>query len=121
MEIFLDKMEKHFGKDTFRETKGWMYLKYKEGFYVNSKLGCDGYKFKSIEEFIGYLTMYRSGPAMAGAKISDYDDTKVTLHYSNHKRVEYREGTNSAYGFVTELLRHLLPKGFPLFVLGEIY
>lgn len=65
MKILLDKMEKHFGKQKFSKTKNIMYLKYKNGFYVNNRLEDDGYKFKSIEDLIRYLTRYCSRPVMA--------------------------------------------------------
>ena len=42
MKILLDNMEKHFGKKSFKDTKNKMYLKYKNGFYVNNKLEDDG-------------------------------------------------------------------------------
>lgn len=112
MKILLDKMEKYFGKDKFKETKNEMYLKYKNGFYVNNKLECDNYKFKSIEELIRYLTRYCSRPAMAETRISNYDGVNITFHYNDHKSEQYHEETNSAYEFITKLLRHLLPKGF---------
>lgn len=112
MKILLDKMEKHFGKSKFKDTKNKMYLKYKNGFYVNNKLEDDGYKFKSIEELIRYLTRYCSRPAMAETRIINYDGNNVTFYYSDHTNEEYHEETNSAFEFITKLLRHLLPKYF---------
>ena len=38
MKLLLDKMEKYFKKDRFKETKNQMYLEYKNNFYVNNKL-----------------------------------------------------------------------------------
>lgn len=112
MKILLDKMEKYFGKKRFKETKNKMYLEYKNGFYVNNKLECDGYKFKSIEDLIRYLTRYCSRPAMAETRITKYDGQNITFHYNDHTNEEYHEETNSAFEFITKLLRHLLPKGF---------
>lgn len=112
MKILLDKMENFFGKDTFKETKNKMYLQYKKGFYVHNRLEDDGYKFKSIEELIRYLTRYCSRPAMAESRIIDYNGENVTFNYTDHKNEEYHEETNSAFEFITKLLRHLLPKGF---------
>ena len=112
MKILLDKMEKHFGKDKFKDTKNKMYLKYKNGFYVNNKLEDDGYKFNSIEELIRYLTRYCSRPAMAESRILNYDGNNVTFYYSDHTNKQYHEETNSAFEFITKILRHLLPENF---------
>lgn len=112
MKILLDKMEKYFGKDNFKDTKNKMYLKYKNGFYVNTKLEDDGYKFNSIEELIRYLTRYCSRPAMAESRIINYDGNNVTFCYLDHTNEEYHEETNSAFEFITKLLRHLLPENF---------
>lgn len=112
MKILLDLMEKEFGKNSFRKTKNNMYLKYKNGFYVNNKLEDDGYKFKSIEDLIRYLTRYCARPAMAESRIKKYDGENVTFYYNDHTNDEYHEETNSAYEFITKLLRHLLPENF---------
>lgn len=112
MKILLDLMEKEFGKNSFRKTKNDMYLKYKNGFYVNNKLEDDGYKFKSIEDLIRYLTRYCARPAMAESRIKRYDGENVTFYYNDHTNEEYHEETNSAYEFITKLLRHLLPENF---------
>lgn len=105
-------MEKHFGKQKFAKTKNIMYLKYKNGFYVNNRLEDDGYKFKSIEDLIRYLTRYCSRPAMVETRISNYDDENVTLFYRDHKEEKYHQETVSAFEFITKLLCHLLPTGF---------
>lgn len=112
MKILLDRMQDYFGKERFKETKNEMFLKYKNGFYVNNKLEADGYKFNSIEELIRYLTRYCSRPAMAESRIINYDGENVTFYYSDHTNEEYHEETNSAYEFITKLLRHLLPQNF---------
>lgn len=112
MKILLDRMQDYFGKEKFRDTKNEMYLKYKNGFYVNNKLETDGYKFNSIEELIRYLTRYCSRPAMAESRIINYDGNNVTFYYSDHTNEEYHEETNSAFEFITKLLRHLLPHNF---------
>lgn len=112
MKILLDRMQHYFGKDKFIDTKNEIYLKYKNGFYVNNKLEDDGYKFNSIEELIRYLTRYCSRPAMAEYRIINYDGKKVTFYYSEHTNEEYHEETNSAFEFITKLLRHLLPENF---------
>lgn len=112
MKILLDKMQKYFGKNEFKQTKNKMYLKYPNGFYVNNKLEDDGYKFNSIEELIRYLTRYCSRPAMAESRILNCDGENITFYYSDHTNEEYHEETNSAFEFITKLLRHLLPEGF---------
>ena len=112
MKILLDKMELYFGKDKFKKTKNEMYLKYKNGFYVNNKLEDDGYKFNSLEELIRYLTRYCSRPAMAESRITNYDGQYVTFHYNDHTNNQYHEEVNSAFEFITKLLRHLLPENF---------
>lgn len=112
MKLLLDKMENYFGKDNFKNTKNKMYLKYKNGFYVNNKLEDDGYKFKSIEELICYLTRYCSRPAMSESRIINYDGDNVTFYYSDHTNEEYHEEVNSSFEFITKLLRHLLPEHF---------
>lgn len=112
MKLLLDKMERYFGKDKFKNTKNEMYLKYKNGFYVNNKLEDDGYKFNSIEKLIRYLTRYCSRPAMAESRIINYDGKNVTFYYSDHTNEEYREEVNSAFEFITKLLRHLLSENF---------
>ena len=112
MRILLDRMQAYFGKENFKDTKNEMYQKYKNGFYVNNKLEDDGYKFNSIEELIRYLTRYCSRPAMAESRIINYDGKNVTFYYSDHKNEEYHEETNSAFEFMTKLLRHLLPENF---------
>ena len=112
MKILLDKMEKYFGKKKFRDTKNKMYLTYKNGFYINNKLEDDGYKFSSIEELIRYLTRYCARPAMAESRILNYDGNNITFCYSDHTNEEYHEEINSAFEFITKLLRHLLPENF---------
>ncbi len=112
MKILLDKMENHFGKQKFSKTKNIMYLKYKNGFYVNNRLEDDGYKFKSIEDLIRYLTRYCSRPAMAETRIINYDGENVTFFYRDHKEEKYHEQTVSVFEFITKLLCHLLPTGF---------
>lgn len=112
MKILLDKMEKYFGKKQFRDTKNRMYLKYKNGFYVNNKLEDDGYKFKSIEDLIRYVTRYCSRPVIAESRILNYDGENVTWYYSDHKHEQYHEITESADSFITKILRHLLPSNF---------
>ena len=112
MKLLLDKMENYFGKDKFAKTKNIMYLKYKNGFYVNNKLEDDGYTFNSIEQLIRYLTRYCSRPAMAETRIIDYDGENVTFFYRDHKEDQYHEEKISAFAFITRLLRHLLPTEF---------
>lgn len=112
MKLLLDKMENYFGKDNFKRIKNEMFLKYKNGFYVNNKLEDDGYKFNSIEELIRYLTRYCSRPAMAESRIIKYDGNNVTFYYSDHTNEEYHEETNSSFEFITKLLKHLLPEHF---------
>ena len=112
MKILLDKMELYFGKNKFKKTKNEMYFKYKNGFYVNNKLEDDGYKFNSLEELIRYLTRYCSRPAMAESRITNYDGQYVTFHYNDHTNNLFHEEVNSAFEFITKLLRHLLPENF---------
>jgi len=112
MKILLDKMEKHFGKKLFRTTKNKMYLNYPNGFYVNNKLEDDGYKFKSIKDLITYVTRYCSRPVIAESRIINYDGTNVTWFYSDHKHDKYHEVKESAFSFITKILRHLLPSNF---------
>lgn len=112
MKILLDKMEKHFGKKRFRDIKNKMYLKYSNGFYVNNKLEDDGYKFKSIEDLIRYVTRYCSRPVIAETRILNYDGENVTWYYSDHQHEQYHEVTESAFSFITKILRHLLPSNF---------
>lgn len=112
MKILLDNMEKHFGKKSFKDTKNKMYLKYKNGFYVNNKLEDDGYKFNSIEELIKYVTRYCSRPVIAESRILKYDGENVTWFYSDHTHEEYHEITESTESFITKILRHLLPSNY---------
>lgn len=112
MKFLLDKMEDYFGKEMFSKTKNEMYLKYKNAFYVNNKLQADGIKFSSIEDLIVYLTRYCSRPAMAESRIINYDGSNVTYFYNDHTNEEYHEVNESAFSFITKILRHLLPKYF---------
>lgn len=112
MKILLDKMEKHFGKNNFKDIKNKMYLKYKNGFYVNNKLEDDGYKFKSIKDLIKYVTRYCSRPVIAESRIINYDGENVTWYYSDHTNEQYHEVTESAFSFITKILRHLLPSNY---------
>lgn len=112
MKLLLDKMEAYFGKEKFSQTKNQMYLKYKNGFYVNNKLEDDERKFNSIEGLIRYLTRYCARPAMAETRIINYDGENVTFFYKDHKEEQYHEEKISAFSFITKLLRHLLPEGF---------
>lgn len=112
MKILLDKMEKRFGINNFRKIKNNMYLKYPNGFYVNNKLEDDGYKFNSIEELIRYVTRYCSRPVIAESRIINYDGENVTWFYSDHKHEQYHEVTDSAFSFISKILRHLLPFNF---------
>lgn len=112
MKILLDKMELYFGKDNFKDIKNKMYLKYKNGFYVNNKLEDDGYKFNSIEDLIKYVTRYCSRSVIAESRIINYDGNNVTWYYSDHTHEQYHEITESAFSFISKLLRHLLPSNF---------
>lgn len=112
MKILLDLMEKYFGKQNFKKTKNDMYLKYKNGFYVNNKLEDDGYKFHSMEELIRYVTRYCARPVIAESRILSYDGENVTYFYSDHKHEQYHEITESAFTFISKILRHLLPSNF---------
>lgn len=112
MKFLLDKMEKYFGKKKFRDTKNKMYIKYPNGFYVNNKLEDDGYKFKNINDLIKYVTRYCSRPVIAESRIDDYDGETVTWHYNDHTKEEYHQVKESAFSFITKLLRHLLPSNF---------
>ena len=112
MKILLDKMLNYFGKDSFSITKNKMYLKYKNGFYVNNKLEDDGYKFKSIKELIKYVTRYCSRPVIAESRIINYDGENVSWFYSDHTNEQYHQITESAFSFITKILRHLLPSNF---------
>ena len=108
MKILLDKMQDYFGKDNFKQTKNKMYHNYPNGFYVNNKLEDDGYKFKSIEVLIRYVTRYCSRPVIAESRILDYDGESVTWFYYDHTKEEYHEVKDSTFSFITKLLRHLL-------------
>ena len=112
MLILLNDMEKYFGKDKFSKIKNEMYLKYKNGFYVNNRLEDDGIKFNSIEDLIKYVTRYCARPAMAESRIKSYDGNNVTFYYVDHKTNKYHEETVSAFEFITRILRHLLPNRF---------
>lgn len=112
MKILLDKMELFFGKKQFKDIKNKMYLKYPNGFYVNNKLEDDGYKFDSIEDLIRYVTRYCARPVIAESRIINYDGENVTWFYSDHTHEEYHEVTDSAFAFITKILRHLLPSNF---------
>jgi hypothetical protein len=112
MKILLDKMEKHFGKTLFRTTKNEMYLKYKNGFYVNNRMEDDGYKFDSIKELIKYVTRYCARPVIAESRILKYENNNVTYCFRDHTEEKYHEVTVSAFDFITKLLRHLLPSNF---------
>ena len=112
MKILLDNMEKYFGKNTFKDIKNKMYLKYKNGFYVNNKLEDDGYKFNSIEELIRYVTRYCSRPVIAESRILNYDGNNVLWFYTDHKHEQYHEVNETAESFITKILRHLLPKNY---------
>lgn len=112
MKILLDKMEQYFSKDVFRKTKNKMYFKYPNGFYVNNRLEDHGYRFQSIEDLITYVTRYCSRPVIAESRILNYDGNLVTWYYSDHTNEEYHEITESAFSFITKILRHLLPSNF---------
>lgn len=112
MKILLDKMEAYFGKDSFKDIKNKMYLKYKNGFYVNNKFEDDGYKFNSIQDLIRYVTRYCSRPVIAESRILNYDGVNVTWFYSDHTHEQYHKVTESAFSFITKILRHLLPSNF---------
>lgn len=112
MKILLDNMEKYFEKKSFKDTKNRMYLKYKNGFYVNNKLEDDGYKFNSIEELIRYVTRYCSRPVIAESRILNYDGENVTWFYSDHTHEQYHEITEPSESFITKILRHLLPSNY---------
>lgn len=112
MKILLDKMENFFGKSYFKNIKNKMYLKYPNGFYVNNKLEDDGYKFNSIKDLISYVTRYCSRPVIAESRIIKYDGENVTWFYSDHKHEQYHEVCESAFSFITKILRHLLPSNY---------
>lgn len=112
MKILLDNMEKYFGKNIFKNIKNKMYLKYKNGFYVNNKLEDDGYKFNSIENLIRYVTRYCSRPVIAESRILNYDGNHVSWFYTDHKHEQYHEVHETATSFITKILKHLLPKNY---------
>ena len=49
---------------------------------------------------------------MAESRIINYDGENVTFYYSDHTNEEYHEETDSAFEFITKLLRNLLPPNF---------
>ena len=110
--VLLDKMEKYFSDGLFKSTKNEMYLKYKNGFYVNNKLEDDGYKFNSIEKLIRYITRYCSRPVIAESRIINYDGQFVTWWYSDYTNEKYHEVKDSALSFISKIIRHLLPSNF---------
>lgn len=112
MVILLNKMEKYFGKQNFKDTKNQMFLKYKNGFYVNNRLEDDGKKFKSIEKLIKYVTRYCKRPVIAESRIINYDGENVTYSYIDHKDNQYHEVTVPVFEFITLLIGHLLPHNF---------
>lgn len=112
MTILLNKMEKYFGKQNFKDTKNEMFSKYKNGFYVNNRLEDDGKKFKTIETLIKYVTRYCKRPIIAESRIINYDGENVTYSYIAHKDNKYHEVTISVYKFITLLIAHLLPFDF---------
>lgn len=114
MKVLLYKMEKYFGKGIFKSTKNKMYLKYKNGFYVNNKLEDDGCKFNSIEELIRYVTRYCSRPVIAESRILNYDGEFVTWWYSDHTNEKYLEVKESTLSFISKIIRHLLPEKFKI-------
>ena len=77
-----------------------------------NKFDKDGYKFKSIEDLIRYVTRYCSRPVIAESRILNYDGENVTWFYSDHTHEQYHEITESADSFITKILRHLLPSNF---------
>ena len=81
-------------------------------FFVHSYIIINRYKFNSIEELIRYVTRYCSRPVIAESRILNYDGDFVTWCYTDHKTNEYREIKDSAFSFITRLLRHLLPSNF---------
>lgn len=89
-----------------------MYFKYPNGFYVNNRLEDDGYKFKSIEDLISYVTRYCSKPVIAETRILKFDGENVTWYYTDHTHEQYHEVTESATIFISKLLQHLLPTHF---------
>lgn len=72
----------------------------------------DGYKFNSIEDLIRYVTRYCSRPVIVESRIINYDSNNVTWFYSDHTHEQYHEITESAFSFISKLLRHLLPSNF---------
>ena len=49
---------------------------------------------------------------MVESRIINYDGENVTFYYSDHTNEEYHEETDSAFEFITKLLRNLLPPNF---------
>lgn len=106
--IFLDKLEKHFGKNKFAKIKNNMFIKYKNGFYVYA----EPKKFNSLIDGIMYVARYGSHPAISENRILNYDGENVTFCYNDHKDNVYHEVTVPAFHFITLLIKHIAPKGF---------
>ena len=70
------------------------------------------YMCQYVFSYIYNITRYCSRPVITETRILKYENNNVTWSYTDHKHEEYHEITESAYSFITKLLRHLLPSNF---------
>jgi len=108
--VLLDLLEKHFGKNNFRNIKNNIYLKSDKGFYVYAKP--DPNKKASVSDKIEYAIRYSGKPAMAESRIIDYDGTYVTFWYQRHDDKKIIVEKLHVYDFFERLIIHIPNENF---------
>ena len=107
--ILLDLIEKELG-NSFKKEKWILRKKYQNGFYVYAEKK----KFKNLKDGIEYVTRYCGRAPISENRIINYDRTKVTFSYNDHKDNSYHEVCVSAENFILLVLRHLIPEQFKI-------
>lgn len=104
----LSLLEKHFGKQKFKNLKNHIYKTSSNGFYVHAPK----IKSRDIKSTVKYVIRYSGKPAMAQSRILNYDGEYVTFWYDRHEDGRRVEESIHAYDFIKRLIIHIYDKYF---------
>ena len=104
----LSMLEKHFGKQKFKNFKNRIYKTSSNGFYVHAPK----VKARNFKSTVKYVIRYSGKPAMAQSRIIDYDGEYVTFWYDRHEDNQHVTEKIHAYEFIKRLIIHIYDKYF---------
>jgi len=102
--ILLDLLEKDIGKNTFKQTKNFIYSKYNNGFYVRAKKS----EFPDSKQAISYVLRYCGRPCFAQYRIIDIDDNDfISFWFQRHEDDYFVVEKIHIFEFIARLIRHI--------------